>query len=187
VAPRKIQSAPEYRRQLLRPPYTRSSENSPSTHSGEQCCVSSNSLTVRLRFPLITVAVILSQRPYVATGGGGSAGGGAGVSSTRLVLLAARRLRSLTSQLLIDALLVEAHDPAAPDLDNRHARLSRLAHDVAGCLLIAFYVDLLERNSLFFEILVRCPHRGAPGDGWAHEERRSLPYRALRGRRSSTT
>src|SRR5215203_3097515 len=61
-------------------------------------------------------------------------------------------LRSLAGQLLVYALLVEAHDPAAPDLDNRYACLPGLAHDVPRRVRVAFYVDLLERDFALFEV-----------------------------------
>ena len=62
---------------------------------------------------------------------------------------------NLVVQLFVDALLLEAHDPAAPDLDNRHARLPRLAHNVLGCIRVALYVDLLERHPLFLEVTLQ--------------------------------
>src|SRR5215204_5187423 len=64
-------------------------------------------------------------------------------------------LRSLAGQLLVYALLVEADDPAAPDLDNRYACLPRLAHDVPRRVRVAFYVDLLERDFALFEVTLR--------------------------------
>jgi hypothetical protein len=53
-------------------------------------------------------------------------------------------LRSLASQLVTHAILIEADDPLAPDLDHRHPRLLSLAHDAARGVRVAFYVDLLE-------------------------------------------
>src|ERR671916_2471632 len=63
-----------------------------------------------------------------------------------------RILRSLAGQLLVYALLVEANDPATPDLDNRYACLPGLAHDVPRRVRVAFYVDLLERDFALFEV-----------------------------------
>src|SRR5215216_5688123 len=65
-------------------------------------------------------------------------------------------LRSFAGQFLIYARPVEADDPAASDLDHRHARLTGLANDVARSLWVAFHVDLLERNLAVFEITL-CP------------------------------
>jgi hypothetical protein len=72
-------------------------------------------------------------------------------------------LRSLAGQLLVDALLIEAHDPAAADLDHRHPRLPRLANDVPRCIRVALYVDLLERNPALFEVALRPTTPGARG------------------------
>jgi hypothetical protein len=61
-------------------------------------------------------------------------------------------LRSLAGQLLVDALPVEADNPGASDLDNRYSRLTRLSYDVPRRIWVAFYVDLLERYTVFFEV-----------------------------------
>src|ERR687894_63218 len=109
-------------------------------------------------------------------------------------LWAAQLLRGLAGQLLIDAPLVEADDPAAADLYHGHTRLPRLAHDVAGCLLITFDIDLLERNSLFFEVTL-CPttprargcaeqhHPGQPTTSFAIRSTTSTRYNLLTGPR----
>ena len=63
--------------------------------------------------------------------------------------------RSLAGEFFVYPHLIEAHDLAAADLDHRHARLPRLADDVASSIRFAFYVDLLERNPALFEITLR--------------------------------
>src|SRR3712207_5446595 len=64
-------------------------------------------------------------------------------------------LRGPAGQFLLDTLPVEADDPGASDLDNRHPRLTRLAYDVPCGICVALDVDLLERNPMFFEVALR--------------------------------
>src|ERR671932_153507 len=77
-------------------------------------------------------------------------------------------LRSATEEFLLNAPLIEPDDPGASDLDYRHTRLSSLASYVTGRLLITFYVDLLERNSMFLEVTLRPTTPGAGGRAEHH-------------------
>src|ERR1035437_7499229 len=54
---------------------------------------------------------------------------------------------SLETECPVDLVLVEAHDKASVDLDDRHARLARPADEVAGGDGVAAHVDLAKLDS----------------------------------------
>jgi len=63
-----------------------------------------------------------------------------------------RRSRSPAGELPVNAFLVEADDPGAPDLDDRYPRLPGLPDEVAGGGRVSLDVDLLERDPPLAEV-----------------------------------